>query len=244
MPNTNVRARPVEADVCFLPLGEPRVRAARSVTTLVLAMLIFTLVPFAVRAAPPTYTGETPVASQSDDERAEALKTALANVVIEQTGDSGALARSDVASAVAKADRYVLQFRYKPNPNGADGAGPRWILVAEFDSTAVDELLQRLGFGSAAGTAPVEATPSEATVWIGGIRSAEDYARVIAYLGKSNLVRSTQPLQARGEGMLVKLALATDIKHFLDAVGLERTLSVVNGSPPIDGVDATLALAP
>lgn len=241
VPNTSVRARAVEADVCTVSLGVQRVCAGVAAA---LAMLIFALAPFAARAAPPTYTGETPVTSQSDDERAEALKTALANVVIEQTGDPGALARSDVASAVAKADRYVLQFRYKANPNGADGAGPRWILIAEFDSTAVDEMLQRLGFGSAAGTAPVEATPSEATVWIGGIRSAEDYARVIAYLGKNNLVRSTQPVQARGEGMLVKLSLATDLKHFLDAVGLERTLSVVNGSPPIDGVDATLAVAP
>ena len=115
--------------------------------------------------------------------------------------------------------------------------------VAGF-SDAVDEMLQRLGFGSAAGTAPVEVTPSEATVWIGGIRSADDYARVIGYFAKSNLVKSTQPRQARGDGMLVKLSLATDLKHFLDAVGLERTLSVVNGSPPIDGVDATLALAP
>jgi hypothetical protein len=119
------------------------------------------------------------------------------------------------------------------------------ILVAEFDSTAIDEMLQRLGLvESAAGTAPIDATPSEATVWIGGIHSAEDYARVISYLGKNNLVHGAQPSQARGDGMLVKLALATDLKHFLDAVGMERTLSVVNGSPPVDGVDATLALGP
>lgn len=242
VPNTDVRARPVEADVCSLSLVGQHVRAVCAAATF--ALFILALAPLAVRAAPPTYTGEAPVNSQSDDERAEALKIALANVVIEQSGDSGALARSDVASAVAKADRYVLQFRYKSNPNAADGAGPRWILVAEFDSTAVDEMLQRLGFGTAAGTAPVEATPSEATVWVGGIRSAEDFARVMAYLGKSNLVRSAQPVRARGDGMLVKLSLATDVKHFLDAVALERTLSVVNGSPPVDGVDATLALSP
>jgi hypothetical protein len=234
----------VEADVSSPSPGGQHVRAVCPGATFALVLFILALAPLAARAAPPTYTGEAPVNSQSDDERAEALKTALANVVIEQTGDSGALARSDVASAVAKADRYVLQFRYKSNPNAADGAGPRWILVAEFDSTAVDEMLQRLGFGTAAGTAPVDTTPSEATVWIGGIRSAEDYARVIAYLGKSNLVRSAQPVQARGDGMLVKLSLATDVKHFLDAVALERTLSVVNGSPPVDGVDATLALGP
>ena len=69
-------------------------------------------------AAPTAYTGSAPVNSQNDDERAAALKTALANVVIEQTGDAGILARADVAKAVAQADRYVLQYSYR----GSDGA--------------------------------------------------------------------------------------------------------------------------
>ena len=55
-------------------------------------------------------------------------------------------------------------------------------------------------------------------------QSRDDYARVIGYLGKSNLVRGVQPMQARGDGMLLKLSLATDLAHFLDAVGMERTL--------------------
>lgn len=219
--------------------------AAARIAAVFLFVLLASAAPPA-RAGHPTYTGEAPVNSQSDEERAEALKTALANVVIDQTGDSGVLARSDVAAAVAKADRYVLQFRYKQNAAAADGSGPRLILVAEFDSAAVDDMLQRLGLGAqaAVGTAPVEATPSEATVWIGGIHSADAYARVIAYLGKNNLVRNAQPAEVRGDGMLVRLSLATDLRHFLDAVGMERTLSVVNGSPPVDGVDATLALGP
>jgi hypothetical protein len=208
-----------------------------------LALAFILLAPVASRAAPTTYTGEAPVNSQSDDERVDALKTALANVVIQQTGDPGVLSRSDVAAAVAKADRYVLQFRYRKN---ADGSGAPLTLVAEFDSTAVDQMLQKLGLvESAPGTAAaIDATPTEATVWIGGIRSAEDYARVVGYLGKSALVRSVRPQQARGDGMLVKLSLGTDLAHFLDAVGMERTLAVVSAAPPVDGVDATLALAP
>ena len=207
----------------------------------VLAFLVLT--PAASRAAPATYTGEAPVNSQSDDERVDAMKTALASVVIQQTGDPGVLSRSDVAAAVAKADRYVLQFRYRKS---TDGAGAPLVLVAEFDAAAVDQMLQRLGLGeSAPGTAAaIDTTPSEATVWIGGIRSAEDYARVVGYLGKSPLVRGVRPQQARGDGMLVKLSLGTDLAHFLDAVGIERTLSVVSASPPVEGVDATLALAP
>ena len=233
-----------EADVCP-PLHERRRFFAVTAAVKHVFMLLLAVLPAAaVHAGPSTYTGEAPVNSQSDEERAGALKTALANVVIAQTGDAGVLARSDVAAAVGKAERYVLQFRYKQNAIAADGSGSRLILVAEFDSTAVDEMLQRLGLATptAGGTAPIDATPSEATVWIGGIRSADDYARVISYLGKSNLVRSAQPSEARGDGMLVKLSLATDLRHFLDAVGMERMLSVVNASPPVEGVDATLAL--
>ena len=174
------------------------------------------------------------------------MKTALANVVIQATGDAGVLARSDVAGAVAKAERYVLQYRYRQNAASADGSGPRLVLVAEFDSGAVDDMLRRLGLGNAAGSdaAAIDATPTEATVWIAGIRSADEYARVIGYLGKSNFVRAAQPVQARGDGLLVKLSLATDLKHFLDAVGMERVLGVVSAAPPVDGVDATLALVP
>ena len=234
-----MRARPLEADVRPLSLGRCRLAVVSLLAAIACALLCAT--PPAALAGPPTYTGEAPVNTQSDEERAEALKTALANVVIEQTGDSGLLARSDVAAAVAKAERYVLQFRYKRG--AADGAGPPLILVAEFDSAAVDDMLHKLGLGNdAIGTAPLDATPSEATVWISGIRSAEEYARVMAYLGKSNLVRGAQPSEARGDGMLVKLSLATDLKRFLDAVGMERTLTVVNAAPPVDGVDATLAL--
>jgi hypothetical protein len=237
-----VRVRPTE-----IAAGHLRRRRDGFVAVFFALMIAFAaLAPSPANAGPATYTGQAPVNSQSDDERVEALKTALANVVIEQTGDAGVLARSDVAAAVAKADRYVLEYRYKPNPSDPDSTGPRWTLVAEFDSAAVDQMLQKLGLGEfASGTAaPVDTTPTEATVWIGGIRSAEDYARVVGYLGKSALVRSVRPQQARGDGMLVKLSLGTDLAHFLDAVGMERTLAVVSAAPPVDGVDATLALAP
>jgi hypothetical protein len=198
-----------------------------------------------LRAAPSTYTGEAPVDSQSDDDRLEALKSALANVIIDQVGDAGVLSRPEVAAALAKADRYMLQFRYKQNPGAADTGAPRLTLIAEFDAAAVDKMLQGLGLMSAGvAGAPIDATPAEITVWIGGIRSADDYARVIGYFAKSNLVKSTQPKQARGDGMLVRLSLARYLKHFLDAMSIELQLWVFNGAPPVDGIDATLALGP
>jgi hypothetical protein len=234
-----VRARLTETAVRRLPRRGLHAFAA-------LFALVFALAAAPVlRAAPSTYTGEAPVDSQSDDDRLEALKIALANVIIDQTGDAGVLSRSDVAAQLAKADRYVLQFKYRQNPGAADTGAPRLTLMVEFDAAAVDKMLQGLGLQSAGvAGAPIDATPTDVTVWIGGIRSADDYARVIGYFAKSNLVKSTQPKQARGDGMLVKLALVTDLKHFLDAIAIERQLSVVNGAPPVDGIDATLALGP
>jgi len=234
-----VRARSPETAVRRLPR-----RGLQAFVALVaLAFAVFAPAP--VRAAPPTYTAEAPVDSQSDDDRLEALKIALANVIIDQTGDAGVLSRSDVAAQLARADRYMLQFKYRQNPGAADTGAPKLTLSVEFDAAAVDKMLQALGLASAGvAGAPIDATPADVTVWIGGIRSADDYVRVIGYLAKSNLVKSTQPRQARGDGMLVRLSLATDLKHFLDAVSMERQLSVVNGSPPVDGIDATLALGP
>ena len=205
----------------------------------VCGLLLAFLAPVASFAAAPTgYTGQAPVNSQSDDERVSALQTALANVVVAQTGDSGILARADVAKAVAQAERYVLQYQYKPN-TGDDGA--KLLLIVQFDSVAVDKLLARLGVGAHDDAAALSETPSEAVVWVGGIRDANDYARLVGYLGHSNFVRATQPIQARGDSIMLKLSLATDFARFLDAVGMERTL-VVDTSAHTEGVDATLML--
>lgn len=207
----------------------------------VFALVLMLLAPFAAHAAPTGYTGEAPVASQSDEDRTEALKVALANVVVERSGDAALPSRPDVAKALAQAERYVLQYQYKRG--GAEDGSSRLILVAQFDSVAVDRLLQRSGAAGEAEKATAPETPTEATVWIGGIRNADDYARAIAYLGRSNFVRNAQPVRARGDGMLMRLSLSTDLAHFLDVVGMERTLGV-DATAKTDGADAVLALQP
>lgn len=199
--------------------------------------VLLVLLPLAGLAAPVTYTGSAPVNSQADDERASALRTALANVVIEQTADSAVLARADVAKAVERADRYVLQYSYRRN---AGGDTPL-TLEAEFDADAVDRMLQRLGLGRLADVAATPEAPSEATVWIGDIRDADDYARAIGYLGRNNFVKEVRPLAATADGILVRLALTTDLTHFLDIAGMERTLAPT--TTRVDGADAALALA-
>ena len=188
-------------------------------------------------AAPSTYVGRAPVNSQSDDERGPALRTALANVVIEQSGDSGVLADPEVAKSVGQAERYVLQYSYERNP-AADGAA--LLLVAHFDAGAIDRLLQRLGLGAYAGLPQVPEIPTEATAWVTDVRDADDYARVLSYFSRNNFVRGVQPVRARGDALLLKLSLSTDLAHFVEIVALERTLVVAPAS--IDGADTALAL--
>jgi hypothetical protein len=188
-------------------------------------------------AAPSTYVGRAPVNSQSDEERGSALRTALANVVIEQAGDSGVLADPDVARSVGQAERYVLQYSYERNPAG-DGAP--LVLVAHFDAGAIDGMLQRLGLGAYAGLPQVPEVPTEATAWVTDVRNADDYARVLSYFSRNNFVRGVQPVQARDDALLLKLSLSTDLAHFVEIVALERTLAVAPA--PIDGADTVLTL--
>jgi hypothetical protein len=188
-------------------------------------------------AAPSTYVGRAPVNSQSDEERGSALRTALANVVIEQAGDSGVLADPDVARSVGQAERYVLQYSYERN-HGDDGAP--LVLVAHFDATAIDGMLQRLGLGAYAGLPQVPEVPTEATAWVTDVRNADDYARVLSYFSRNNFVRGVQPVQARGDALLLKLSLSTDLAHFVEILALERALVV--DPAPIDGADTVLTL--
>lgn len=198
---------------------------------------VLALAPLAGLAAPTTYSGSAPVNSQSDDERAGALKTALAHVVMEQTGDSSVVARPDVAKAIEKAERYMLQYSYRRN---SDGDAPM-TLIAQFDAAAVDQMMQRLGLGPLANVPLAPETPTEATLWIGDIRNADDYAHVIGYLGRNNFVKAAQPMEVTADGILVRVSLSTDLAHFLDAVGMERTLA--SSTTRADGADAALVLA-
>lgn len=219
-------------------------RALRS-----LAMLFLVAGHAAIHAAPPTYSGEAPVTSQSEAERAEALKTALAEVVIRISGDPGILASSNVAAAVAQADKYVLQYSYRrgalaADPALAESASQQLVLVAEFDRNAVDRMLANLGLGSGSTAEAVDTTPTEHRIWISGIHSAADYARGLGYLSGQSLVRQSLPLEARGDGLLVRVGLSGGLQRWLDMVGQEGVLRVNSSSPPLEGIDATLVLNP
>lgn len=85
---------------------------------------------------------------------------------------------------------------------------------------------------------------THAKVWISGLQSAQDYARLLETLGGNDLVREFQPEQARGDGLLLKLTLNLALDRWLAYLPPDGVLRVVNTAPPIDGVEATLALNP
>lgn len=218
---------------------------AASLRCLAALALVLSLLPALSRAGTSLYTGQTPVNSQADGERAEALKSALAQVVIKLSGDSAALTRPGVAKAVAGAERYVQQYQYTQDV-AADAGQPqsRLTLVAQFDRDAVDQLMRDLGLVHGGGDAAQPAAEVQSgtyRVWVSGVNSAEDYARIIGSLSRNELVRSVRAEQARGDGVQLKLDVNGPLPRLLESLNL-GPVRVLNAKPPVEGVDALLGV--
>jgi hypothetical protein len=216
----------------------------------VLALVVFVWAG-AVQAASGLYTAQVPVASQGDAERAEALKAALGQVMVRVSGDASVLTRRDVAKALDQAERYVQQFQYQQDVV-TEGGQPqvRLTLVAQFDRDAVDQLLHVPGAavaepvpGEAAPPAEV-AAPGTYHLWVGGVRSAQDYARVIGAFSGNEFVRDVQVELARGDGLQLRVASTVALPRVLDLLNAGGVVHVANAKPPIDGIDALLDVRP
>jgi hypothetical protein len=136
------------------------VRYARLLALLLsLACLPFVGGPVRAQSASANlYTGEVPVPDQSDEQRAIALKSALAQVVVKLTGDRTAVSGETVAKLVESAERYVQQYTYRQEVANVDGQPLlRLSLVASFDRAALDRVLRDRGLRvwTPAGRAPV-----------------------------------------------------------------------------------------
>ena len=200
-------------------------------------LLLFVLTSGLPALAASTYTGDAPVLNQGDEERARGLQAALAQVVVQLTGDAAAPTQTKVAIAIAKASQKPSQFQYRTDSDGATR------LVAQFDADTVNNLLRANGLTPPdGGGETLDWKPSSATVLVEGVRTATDYARLIRFLSTLELVRSVAPERAEGETVRMHLELAADLPRFLDAIGSSSLLRVVNATAS-DGVDATLGFA-
>lgn len=216
-----------------------------------LALLLFLLVLAPLVAAESLYTGQVPVASQSDPDTAAALSAAFGQVLVKVTGDAAVLTRPGVAKVVAQPNRYVQQYQFAQDVVADGGqAQVRLTLVAQFDHAAIDRLLAELGLartgtaGDAEQPAPVaDMRPQTFRVWISGMNSATDYARAIGTLARNELVRSVQPESARGDGVQVRVEINGPLQRLLDSLG-SGPLRVSNAAPPVEGVDALLGMQP
>ncbi|MEO6076936.1 MAG: DUF2066 domain-containing protein [Dokdonella sp.] len=184
-----------------------------------------------------TYTGDAPVLNQGEEERAKGLQVALAQVVVQLTGDAAAPTQPKVDRAISRVSQKPLQFQYRTDSDGSTR------LVAQFDANSVNHLLRENGLTPPdGGGETLDWTPSSATVLVEGVRSATDYARLIRFLTTLELVRSVAPERAEGETVRMHLELAADLPRFLDAIGNSSLLRVVKATAG-DGVDATLGFA-
>jgi len=225
--------------------------ALRCVTAIFLVVAV--LSPVLARAGASLYTGQVPVNSQAEAERTEALKSALAQVVVKLAGDSAVVARPTVAKAIANADRYVQQYQYVQDVVTEAGRPQVHLsLVAQFDRNAVDQLVHDLGLvhGDGADSPPTVVQAQSGyqqsgsyRVWVSGVNSAEDYARLVGTLSRNELVRNVQAEQARGDGVQLKLDVTGSLSRLLESLG-PGPVRVLNAKPPVEGVDALLGMQP
>jgi uncharacterized protein len=87
------------------------------------------------------YEAQVPVASQAAPEREQALRAALAQVLVKVSGDRSAPQRSALAQALANAGQYVQQFGYRTPPEASEGL----LLWARFDADGVARVLREAG---------------------------------------------------------------------------------------------------
>ena len=94
--------------------------------------------------APGLHEGTVPVADKSDAARADAMRAALAQVLIKLTGDRAVAKQPPAADILRDTQRYVLEYRYQ-NPEQSDGAASPLSLWVRFDATAVDQAVVAAG---------------------------------------------------------------------------------------------------
>jgi len=140
------------------------------------------------------YEARVPVADQSIPARDRALQEALAQVVNRVSGD-GAAAKA--ANLIARAPQLVQRYGYDVDP-----LSRQLELVASFDARSIESQLRASGVAVwGVNAAPVE----DVRLSVNGIKSAQDYARVIARIRSLPGVRNLQVVSASSDQLDLRL---------------------------------------
>ena len=96
-------------------------------------------------------------------------------------------------------------------------------------------------------TAPADTTaaaPAESAgayrLWFSGLRSAEDYARLVGALNANPEVRALRVEQAHGNVLQVRVEARGTLQNLTESLDASRVAHATNTKPPVEGVDAIL----
>lgn len=94
------------------------------------------------------YDAEVDIASQSDENREAGIRAAFGQVLIKLTGDRRSLSQGPVQAAMAHANEYLQQYRFRDAPvlnnDGTPTGANKQVLWAGFDANEVNQVLQNL----------------------------------------------------------------------------------------------------
>jgi hypothetical protein len=110
---------------------------------LVLIALLFIVIPLSAYAVKVTslYHADMPVSSQSDDERAQAVKQGFTQLLIKLTGNPDIANNPDIKEAIKRADYYVQEYSYSaPTTNSAT-----YLIHLTFEMNDINRLLKKSG---------------------------------------------------------------------------------------------------
>ncbi len=182
-------------------------------------VLIFSLLFISAGWAEPVtglYESEVPVEDQSQEQRQQAIRKALEEVLDKvATARESTIARDLLNSALERAEHYIQQYRYTEQG-----------LWVHFDNRAVDELLQQ--------DLPSSTTPDEGILLkVTGIRSLSDYVRVTNYLASLKLLSAAWPRIVAPDSTLFQIRARNGRGAVAQAIVRDGFLQRIDGDAPV-----------
>jgi len=105
------------------------------------------LTPLAAEPVKDLYVAQVPVQGQGSEARSEAIRQALAQVIVKVSGSRQATGGPQLKKLLARSSRYVEQYRYRLAEGrvGVDKGASGRLLWVKFDERAVNRLLRSQG---------------------------------------------------------------------------------------------------